>query len=82
MPIKLRHKIDFFKGEGMGIITQKKDLHLKFSAKKNMLQKKQFFRTSLCSPHPPPPSPKKSSMYLNKTHITGYSERAFNKFTS
>lgn len=25
MPIKLRHKIDFFQGEGLGIITQKKD---------------------------------------------------------
>lgn len=78
MPIKLRHKIDFFKGEGLGIITQKKDSHLKFSAKKKKCcKKKQFFRTSLCSPHP-----QKSSMYLNKTHITGYSEHAFNKFTN
>lgn len=25
MPIKLGHKIDFFQGEGLGIITQKKD---------------------------------------------------------
>lgn len=69
MPIKLRHKIDFFKGEGLGIITPKKDWHLKFSAKKKMLQKKEFFRTNLCS-LPPLPPPKKNHLCTWIKHIS------------
>lgn len=70
MPIKLRHKIDFFKGEGLGIITQKKDWHLKFSAKKrNVAKNSNFFAQVSALPTPIPP-PQKNHLCTWIKHIS------------